>query len=84
MALRLFGGEALIQVLDNVFRLVQPFDVFVAFVDAQAGHLIPAALFDEFAFPAWVVARIARFDIQPEAAYVAPGSDAKRALLELI
>lgn len=34
--------------------------------------------------PARVIAGIARFDVQAEAADMAPGSDTKRALLELV
>jgi hypothetical protein len=65
-ALRFVSSKTLIEILNITFRLVQSFDIVVALVDSKTGHLVLAALFDELALPAWIVAGITCFDIQTE------------------
>ena len=77
-------AEALIEILDYVFRFIEPFDAFVAIVDTQARDLISATLIDELVLPFRVISGIAGFNIQSQAAYVTPCPDAEWTLLKLI
>ena len=77
-------AETIIEILNYVFQFVEPFDVFVTIVDAQARYLIFATLIDEFVLPFRVISCIAGFNVQSQPAYVSPCHDAEWTLLKLI
>jgi uncharacterized membrane protein len=56
----------------------------IIFYQAQTGYLVFTPFINQLAVPLWIIACIARFYIQAQAANAAPGFDTERTLFELV